>query len=156
MTGPLRHSAIYIRDTDPGSEIDVLYSHGGLASGKTRLGEYLDIYRGEETVAYRLKLSETEIQRLTESLEQNPPGVGYREFTNNCTQYCERQILKAAELDLIQYRSGEASSQLIGSPRILSNQVIAALLAYGLNELDLEGIIQYIFSTEPENQTEEE
>lgn len=100
QTDPIRHSAIFVRDTDPNVDLDAVYSLGGQAHGVETLGDYLAAYNPKEdpTLLGKLEFSEQEVNALIESLEGsvNPKsGVfnrSYSTFFNNCAQFCLRHI----------------------------------------------------------------
>jgi hypothetical protein len=97
------HSAIYFRDSEPGKEVDVVFSRGGMANGVNTLAAYLSHYDSisDPTTAYRLKLSTKEAHGLFEQFKADWElrnilvfaGPEYNAMTNNCAQYACRKII---------------------------------------------------------------
>jgi RHS repeat-associated protein len=146
---PTRHSALYIWNGDSGNLADIVFSHGGAAIGVRTLSDYLGIYSqmGERTLAFRLNLSEREVQNLFDALradyELSGSAIKYtgREYSSvfyNCAQYACDKVSDAAEgIHGILFDGVDA----VTNPVIFTNTVIGMLRMSGLLggvELDLK------------------
>lgn len=99
----IRHSAIYFRDDSAGQNVDVVFSHGGIADGVNTFSGYLSNYKAsvDPTTAYRLKLSHAEVRDLFEGFKADWElrrvlvyvGDAFNGVSNNCAQYVCRKII---------------------------------------------------------------
>jgi RHS repeat-associated protein len=111
-TDPIRHSALHIRDDDPASKVDLVYSHGGQASGVSSLQKYLAAYNStkDPTTAYLLNMTSKEVKTLRTNLDSNytitngryVPNQEYQSFANNCAQFSCRAITSSTDLNMFQ------------------------------------------------------
>jgi RHS repeat-associated protein len=141
---PLRHSAVYVRDTAPGAKLDLVYSHGGQASGVGSLKSYLGAYDSSKdpTAAYRLNLSPQEVTQLKSNLDSNytitnghyVANEGYDAASNNCAHSACNAIVKSADLNIVQ-KAAAGYMNLIGAP-YLTMQLFNFLAVTGLVETE--------------------
>jgi hypothetical protein len=107
----VRHSAVYFRDDEPGRQVDIVFSHGGMATGVHTLSSYLSYYNPQDdpTTAYRLKLSDKDVRKLFDAFKADwhvskkgilsYKGEPYDSTSNNCTQYAADKIISTTEWD---------------------------------------------------------
>lgn len=139
FTDLTQHSALYIRDDEPGREVDLVFSNGGQASGVQDLETYLSVYDEEQdpTTAFRLNLDEDQVRHLQESLlsdyrktSAGYVGPQYDELTNNCAQYSCRKVLEVTGGGTQLFAD---TIQVVATrPIILSQQALAVLYGVGL------------------------
>ena len=139
-----RHSAIYIRDTAPNQRLDLVYSHGGQASGVSPLRKYLGAYNPtkDPTVAYELKLTTAEVNQLKQRLDSNytitnghfVSNQEYDGVTNNCAQATCDAILESADLNLAQ--QGAANYMTAGGYPYVTFQLLEILWVLDLADLE--------------------
>jgi RHS repeat-associated protein len=102
-----RHSAVYFRDDQPGSEMDIVFSNGGIRDGVQTLGEYLSGYgAGDPTTAYHLSLSSSQTRALLQSFKDDwvrstenrlmRIAPDFNMLTNDCAQYACRKVIAAS------------------------------------------------------------
>jgi RHS repeat-associated protein len=109
---PIRHSAIHIRDDDAGRNLDLVYSHGGQASGVSPLRDYLSAYNPtkDPTTAYELNMEPSEVAALKANLDSNytitngryVSDVEYKSVSNNCAQFTCQAVTQSADLNVFQ------------------------------------------------------
>ena len=128
------HSAIMISDSDTGLEI--VFSHGGAASGVNNLQDYLRAYdpHTNPTTAYPLRLNPAEAEdlyyRLTYDFATGARGR-YDFLNNNCAQYATKMVTDVASPSLF-FELSEALTKMDQAPLVFTHQALRQLDARGL------------------------